>query len=87
MRYDAPILVKRLAPMVGRPTSPRRQAVAYQALSLADAERYLRELRQHDAYWRQQALGPTSYARDEVTWRDRRALWIEKRGQPATVKR
>jgi hypothetical protein len=75
--------------MVGRPTSPRRQAVAYQALSLADAERYLRELRQEDAYWRQQALGPTSYADhawDKVTWRDRCALWIEKRGQPATMK-
>jgi hypothetical protein len=37
MRYDSPFVVKRLAPMMGRPNSPRRIVVAQQAYTLDEA--------------------------------------------------
>jgi hypothetical protein len=38
-RHDAPYLVKRFATPIGRPDSPRRIAVEYQAYTLEDATR------------------------------------------------
>jgi hypothetical protein len=69
MRHDAPFVVKRLAPMIGRPDSRRRITVAYQAYRLRDALDWIRgELASL-------ALHPQ---------RRRSAFWIERRGAKAT---
>jgi hypothetical protein len=70
MRYDAPFLVKRFAPMMGRPDSKRRVTVAYQAYTVADAVKEAAyERRRHQL---QSRLGPASF-------------WIERRGQKAVL--
>lgn len=58
MRHDAPFLVMRRAPMIGRPESKARVTVAHQAYRLADALElatfYNRNARRHglrDRYW------------------------------------
>jgi hypothetical protein len=69
VRHDALFLVKRWASLIGRPDSSRRLTVAYQAYTLATAQRWA-------ADERQRAL--------DVWSRRRAVLWIERRGQPAT---
>ena len=69
MRNDAPYLVKRYAPMMGRPESPRRIAVAFNAYTLESA---LKEARyERDRVAAQPRLQPASF-------------WIERRGAVAT---
>ena len=67
MRHDAPFLVKRYAPIIGRPDGPRRVAVEHQAYTLEAALEWARS-----CWHAGQPLGPR---------------WIERRGQPAVVKR
>jgi len=64
VRTDAPFLVKRYAPMMGRPESRRRVVVDYQAYSLEEALHHCRHL----------------------IW-NKGARWVERRGQPAWVRR
>jgi hypothetical protein len=71
MRHDAPFLVKRFAPMIGRPESKRRITVAYQAYRLADAIEWARGEQEHA---------------ERCSWVRRPALWIERRGQSAGVR-
>jgi hypothetical protein len=40
MRHDAPFLVKRYAPMIGRPDGPKRVTMAFQTYALAEAQRW-----------------------------------------------
>jgi hypothetical protein len=53
MRHDAPFLVKRFAPMIGRPNSPRRITVAHQAYTL-DAALSFARLNLSPHAWKQQ---------------------------------
>jgi hypothetical protein len=69
MRYDAPFLVKRYAPIFGHPNSARRVTVAYQEYRLTDAIEWARYTNERAS--NQPRFGPT-------------ACWIERRGQPAT---
>ena len=70
MRYNATFLVKRYAPMIGRPESARRITIAAQEYSLRDALTAAADLTMTSPR-------PASRAA-------RSAYWIEKRGQPAT---
>lgn len=69
MRHDAPFLVKRYAPMIGRPDSKRRVTVAHQDYRLADALRSAREELAFAARY---------------PWPRHAGAWIERRGQAAT---
>lgn len=69
MRHDAPFLVKRYAPMIGRPESARRITVAFQAYRLLDAHDWIRGELLHIS---------------RAPWARRSAFWIERRGAPAT---
>jgi hypothetical protein len=53
VRYDAPFLVKRFAPLLGRPSSRRRTSVAHQAYRLADALEWAQHERRRvrDGVW------------------------------------
>ena len=51
MRYDAPFIVKRYAPMIGRPDSPKRVTVAHQAYTL-DAALTFARLQLSETPWR-----------------------------------
>jgi hypothetical protein len=55
MRHDAPFLVKRYAPMIGRPDSVRRVTVGHQAYTLEAALEFAR-LNLSATPWR--AAGP-----------------------------
>jgi hypothetical protein len=69
MRHDAPFLVKRYAPMIGRPDSPKLVTIAFQGYSFDEVHRWA-------VAARQRALD---------VWSTRQAVfWIERRGQPAT---
>jgi hypothetical protein len=70
MRYDAPYLVKRYGPMIGRPESARRISTAAQEYSVFEALSAAADLTMTSPR-------PSSRA-------SRSAFWIEKRGQPAT---
>lgn len=54
MRHDAPYLVKRYAPMMGRPDSPKRITVAHQAYTL-DAALTFARMEQSAHPWRVRA--------------------------------
>jgi hypothetical protein len=73
MRYDAPFLVKRWAPIMGRPDGPRRISVVYQAYTLETAMH--EATYENDRHRRQLVrLGPAAH-------------WIERRGAPASRRR
>lgn len=61
MRYDAPFLVKRLAPMMGRPDSPKHVTVAHQAYTLKAAIEFARL-----------QLGPSPWRQAGPCWIERR---------------
>lgn len=71
MRYDAPFLVMRYGPMIGRPASALRVTVAHQAYRLVDALDWIRGEQLHQARrgW----------------WRG--VFWVCKRGEPAHKRR
>lgn len=71
MRYDAPFLVKRYAPMIGRPDSPRRITVAHQEYTLNNAI--------------VSARGELDFAA-RYPWRRHGGVWVERRGQSALLK-
>jgi len=73
MKYDAPFLVKRYAPMIGRPESPRRITIAFQTYTLRAALEWCQDEQAHAA---RQGAG--------VWWSRAAVLYIERRGQPAT---
>lgn len=73
MRHDAPFLVMRLAPPMGRSHLPRRVSVAHQAYSLAAALDVARD--------EQRLSGHVLNAAD--LWRLRSVFWIERRGASA----
>jgi hypothetical protein len=77
MRYDAPFVVKRFAPMIGRPESPRRITIAYQAYTLSAAIEWCRQERTQEA--RTAGTG--------VWWHRPAVLFLERRGQSATRSR
>jgi hypothetical protein len=80
MRHDAPFIVKRRAPMIGRPDSTPRITVAYQAYQLEAALDWCRrDVETHNRY-------VTRFGVEANTWSRCSALWIEHRGQPATRK-
>jgi hypothetical protein len=78
MRVDAPYLVKRSAPPVGRPDEPRRISVESQHYRLDEAI--------------EDARACLIASRTPGTWRDagyglgQCVFWIERRGAPATVR-
>lgn len=74
MKHDAPFLVKRYAPMIGRPDSPRRITIAYQAYTVGAALAWCRQERSY-----RELEGGTG-----VWWHRQAVLYIERRGQPAT---
>ncbi len=90
MRTDAPFIVKRLAPPIGRPNEPRRVATDHQAYSLSAALEWARDReRQHQVLRNHLGTGHGSahelaYRQDQLTWFDRAAFWVERRGQVAT---
>jgi hypothetical protein len=74
MRHDAPFIVKRYAPMIGRPMTARRVTVAYQAYTLDAALAFARNER--DVVTRLAA---------QCDWLRPATLWIEQRGQTAAL--
>jgi hypothetical protein len=70
MRHDAPFLVKRLAPMMGRRDGPRRVTVAFNAYTIQSALVAAGEDQARAARF--------------PHWRE--SFWIERRDQPATRK-
>lgn len=77
MRSDAPFLVKRYAPMMGRPTSfPRRISIAHQAYTLESALLWACSERN----WETRPDAPD--------WqRDAALFWVERRHQSAARSR
>ncbi len=87
MRYDAPILVKRYAPIQGYPDGPRRIAILSQCYTLADAFERIASLRRHRAYWigeLEKGNDRTGHIAITVRWYERASFWIERRSSPAT---
>lgn len=88
MRYDAPFIIMRLAPTIGRPHAPRRITVQARAYTLEDAmtsadgparrRRALQAMftREGDSY---------AWISKEIAWLNRCATWIERSGAPARV--
>ena len=91
MRADCRYLVKRYAPLIGMPTSPRRVAVEARTSTLAEALERVATIRRHGAYWRRRALEARDdrdgYVSAVVAWHDRAAFWIEHATAPATARR
>lgn len=69
MRHGAPFLVKRFAPMMGRPDSARRIQLAHNAYSLSEALEWIQREREHI---------------DRVPYLTRPPFWIERRGSMAS---
>jgi len=68
-RHGSPYVVKHLAPMIGRPDSPKRVTVVYAAYSVEEALRFARE-----PTW---VRGPA--------WVERRGAPASRRCQPDTL--
>jgi len=92
MRHDAPYVVKRLAPMIGRPESPRRIRVEHAAYTMAEAIDAARgPARRRLAL---EGIRSTEGEGGRRPWLDasireleRTATWIERRGKSATITR
>jgi hypothetical protein len=89
MRFDAPFVVKRLAPTIGRPGVGRRITIAHRAYSLAEALDYAREparrRRALMATVAREGLGGDTWQARSIRELERTATWIERRGTSASI--
>ena len=87
-RTSAPFLVKRLAPRMGRPNSPRRVTIAHQCYSLATALEKARFGVEHRRFLeaaRAREGDPHGWITNTIAVLERTAIWIERRGFPAAI--
>lgn len=91
MRHDAPFVVKRIGPMIGRPESARRIAVEHNAYTLAEALEYatahVRRRATLAAMVAREGLGGDAWQARTIRELERTATWIERRGKSATISR
>jgi hypothetical protein len=90
MRHDAPFVIKRLSPMIGRSTSARRMKVHGRAYTLADAL----EIAVEPTRRRRTLQARLDRDGDAIGWivetireLKRTAIWIEHRDAPASITR
>jgi hypothetical protein len=91
MKHQAPFVVKRLAPMIGRPESARRITVTYYASTLEAAIEAAhgftrRRLALEGIRAREGGAGPAWLA-SKLLELERTATWIERRDQSASIAR
>lgn len=91
MRSDQPFIVKRLAPMIGRPDSPRRVTVQGGAYGMGEALELAREPARRrlalEGMRAREEGGGHPWITTKIRELERTATWIERRGQPSTLAR
>ena len=91
MRHDAPFVVRRLAPLIGRHEGRRRRGVAGKAYTLEHAMEIAsepgRRRRALQATVEREGLGPGSWQAREILELERIATWIDHVRAPAFVAR
>lgn len=89
MTHDAPFVVKRIAPPIGRPDERRRIAVHHGAYTLADALENARNVARRRATLKELAAkggGPAPlWLALKIRELERTATWIERRDATATI--
>lgn len=91
MKHQAPFVVKRLAPMIGRPEGARRIAVAYfantlpEALDAAQAPALRR--RALEGMRAKEGGGGAPWLTSKILELERTATWIERRDASAILAR
>ncbi len=91
MKHQAPFLVKRLAPMIGRPESARRITVAYRASTLEAAITAARDFARRrlalEGIRARDGGGGRPWLDASIVELERTATWIERREKSATITR
>lgn len=92
MRHDAPFVVKRFAPPIGRPNAQRRVVLEHNAYSMAealDAARgpARRRLALEAIRGKEEGGGGRPWLDASIVELERTATWIERRDQSATLAR
>jgi hypothetical protein len=88
MRFDAPFVVKRYSPPIGRANAPRRVTIEARAYSLDEAMQYARRNREMFARIRERLASEGEgkpWTLNDLDWYANAPTWIEHRRAPATT--